>query len=215
MADKISKLDAARRQIETAIELYFGGGDALPVYTLAYAAFKVLFDLYPHKSDDGFNKQLDGLIKAEGWKSMAAPANFLKHADRDPDALLDEQHPDRGLALIGLATVLYRRLAGDLTRKMMAFDCWVEWLDEEALTIPEVDRNAERAAASRAEAARVSALPHQEKIAVGKQMYDLFVANFDRLIADKERAERDGRTVTDILDDYAAAAQNGISSSKS
>ena len=33
MADKISKLDAARRQIETAIELYFGGGDALPVYT--------------------------------------------------------------------------------------------------------------------------------------------------------------------------------------
>jgi hypothetical protein len=42
---KISKLDAARRQLDTAIRLYFMEGDPVSVHTLAAAAFEILKDL--------------------------------------------------------------------------------------------------------------------------------------------------------------------------
>jgi hypothetical protein len=50
----IDKAEAARRQLETAIDLYFDNADSLSVHTLAFASLKVLFDLYPHRNQDGF-----------------------------------------------------------------------------------------------------------------------------------------------------------------
>jgi hypothetical protein len=41
-----------------------------------------------------------------------------KHADRDPDAVLTRFHPDIGMPVIGLATILYQRLVGTLSLKM-------------------------------------------------------------------------------------------------
>lgn len=62
----IDKAEAARRQLETAIDLYFDNADSLSVHTLGFASLKVLFDLYPHRNQDGFAAQLDGIIKKEG-----------------------------------------------------------------------------------------------------------------------------------------------------
>ncbi len=42
---KISKLDAARRQLITAIRLYFNHGDIVSVHTLSAAAFKTTQDI--------------------------------------------------------------------------------------------------------------------------------------------------------------------------
>jgi hypothetical protein len=39
---KISKLAAARRQLATAIELWFIDGDPVAIHTLAFAAFEVI-----------------------------------------------------------------------------------------------------------------------------------------------------------------------------
>lgn len=200
MADKITKIDAAARQIETAIELYFNNGDSLSTYTLGYAAFKVLFDLYPHRINDGFAARLDDLIKKEGWQSLSRTANFLKHADRDPEAVLTDHHPEMPVAVIGLAVVFYGRIAGDLTKKMMAFDSWIEWLGEEALGIPEVDENSERAAAVCAYAAHVAKLPHDEKIVVGRAMYETFLNNVDAIRLELDEARKQGRSITEVLD---------------
>jgi hypothetical protein len=43
--DRLSKLDAARRQVDTAIELNFEGRDLVSVWTLAAAAYNILRDL--------------------------------------------------------------------------------------------------------------------------------------------------------------------------
>jgi hypothetical protein len=42
---KISKLDAARRQLDTAIELWFHDGDPISIHTLTSAAFEIIQDL--------------------------------------------------------------------------------------------------------------------------------------------------------------------------
>src|SRR5471032_791949 len=160
----ISKLEAAARQLDTAIDLYFANADSLAVYTLAYASFKVLFDVYPHRQDDGFVAKVDEIVAAEGWKRMTRPANFLKHADRDPDALLEAHHPEQGMSVIGLATLLYRRIAGDFTPKMRAFDYWAEEAGYEELGIEEVDENVTRVEEHRRVREAVCAMPHDQKI---------------------------------------------------
>ncbi len=81
---KISKHEAAQRQLDTAIDLFFEGGDVLSAHTLTFAAFKVLLNLYPHHGSDDFGEQVDKLIaEGVGWQRFSETANFLKHADRD------------------------------------------------------------------------------------------------------------------------------------
>src|SRR6202012_4354988 len=91
-----------------------------------------------------FAAQLDEVIASERWKRMARPANFLKHADRNADALLEAHHPEQGMSVIGLATLLYRRIAGDFPPKIRAFDYWAEEAGYEELGIEEVDENVAR-----------------------------------------------------------------------
>ncbi|WP_424133850.1 hypothetical protein [Roseomonas chloroacetimidivorans] len=200
MPGKVSKLDGAKRQLETAIDLFFDSQDSLSVHTLAWAAFKVLFDLYPHRSDDGFATKLDSIIGKEGWRSMSGVANFLKHADKDPEALLVSHHPMQGMALIGLATILYRRIAGEFTVKMMAFDYCMEELAFDELGIPEADENKERAARFRAIRNQIRDLPFDAQIVVAKKLYLSFLENYEVARSRVEQANADGLTVTQLLD---------------
>lgn len=81
MNEPISKIEGARRQLDTAIDLYFDNADSLPTHTLAYAAFKVLFDLYPHHKSDGFAAQIDAMISKEGWRAMSGVAEHKRIRD--------------------------------------------------------------------------------------------------------------------------------------
>lgn len=203
MADHITKIGGARRQLDTAIDLYFENADSLAVHTLAFASFKVLFDVYPHHQGDGFAAQLDGLISKEGWRSMSGVANFLKHADRDPGAVLQGHHPQQAMSVIGLATLLYRRVAGDFSPKMRAFDIWIEQEGHDDLGIEEVDTNTERAAAHKRIRDAVRALPHDEKMIFARKQYLATLENFDRWAEMATRAMDAGLRVTDILDSQA------------
>jgi hypothetical protein len=198
----ISKIEAAARQIDTAIDLYFADADSLAVYTLAYASFKILFDIYPHRQSDGFTAQIDEVIAVEGWKRMSRPANFLKHADRDPDALLEAHHPDQGISVIGLATLLYRRLAGDFTPKMRAFDFWIEEEGYDELGIEEVDEDMARVAHHRHVREAVRAMPRDHRIALAQKQYHFFLENYDRLNALVEEGHASGLSATEMMNKH-------------
>ena len=49
---KVSKLDAAKRQLETAIRLYFSNGDPVSIHTLVAAAYAILHDVTGRKGAD-------------------------------------------------------------------------------------------------------------------------------------------------------------------
>lgn len=207
-AAQISKVEGARRQLDTAIDLYFDDADSLAVHTLAFAAFKVLFDIYPHRQGDGFAVQLDTLMSKEGWRSMTGVANFLKHADRDPEAFLEAHHPDQAMAIIGLATLLYRRVTGEFSPKMRAFDIWIEQEGHDDLGIEEVDGNAERAAAHKRIRDEVRALPHGAKMVFARKQYREILENFDRWAEMANKAFDAGMSVTEILDQKTPSAKS-------
>lgn len=89
---KVSKLDAAKRQLETAIRLYFNDADPVSIHTLAGAAHNILNDL---NKKYGGNPMIisDFLIKDEFKKKIKQQINkaknHFKHADKDPDTTID------------------------------------------------------------------------------------------------------------------------------
>lgn len=197
----ISKIDAARRQLDTAIELWFKDGDGLSAFTLAYASFRLLGNLYAHQETDGFGQAIERLTKERGaHKSMARIANFLKHADRDPEDFLSFFHPDLTVAVIGLSTLLYKNLTDSLSLKMEAFDSWTEATAADELGIPETDQNAERAAINRRVREALRQIPRERYMRSALEYYEFFVANRDRLTAALDKALTQGQSLQEFLD---------------
>jgi hypothetical protein len=95
---KIGKFEAARRQLRTAIRLWFNDGDPVSIHTLAFAAYEIIHAISEKR--DPFRRDLlfdTVLIKDEyrqDWnRHVRKHANFFKHADRDGDSVI-EFNPD-------------------------------------------------------------------------------------------------------------------------
>ena len=128
MKIRVSKTQAAQRQADAAIRMLFSGEDPVAVHTLAMASFRVLRDLATHQGSNSFLKNTELLIRKgeeqRFWSGMHSFANFLKHADRDPDAIkenIDEKVND---AILLFVTELYSTLGNDLTPEMRALKYW-------------------------------------------------------------------------------------------
>jgi hypothetical protein len=96
MTEGITKLEAARRQLDAALRLRREGGDSLAVHTLAFAAYCLLRDLF------GKSERKKVLKEFEEKLEFRKVSNYLKHADSDPEDILkkhDEKHTYITLAL--------------------------------------------------------------------------------------------------------------------
>ncbi len=95
MKTKITKLEAAARQLDVAISLWFRDEDLIAVHTLAAASHQVVHDIVQqNKGPDLIFNTLS--IKDEYRKGfirlMKEPQNFFKHADKDPQGEIDFYH---------------------------------------------------------------------------------------------------------------------------
>jgi hypothetical protein len=127
----ITKLDAAKRQLETVIRLYFHDEDPVSIYTLVCAAYNIVRDV---------NKKLGGppmlikddlievYVKTEFQQQMRRklnePENFFKHADRDHAETI-EFNPDASEFMILDAVRGYSRITGEWTPLFRVFYGWV------------------------------------------------------------------------------------------
>jgi hypothetical protein len=90
---QVTKLDAARRQLETAIRLYFHEGDAVSIHTLTTAAYNILRDLSVHRGNmgmivkDRLIEQVKPEHRDEVRRKINEAENYFKHANRDPDEI--------------------------------------------------------------------------------------------------------------------------------
>lgn len=202
-APKISKTEAAKRQLDTAIDLLFEGGDALSAHTLAFAALKVLLNLYPHRRNDDFDAQIDKLVtEVVGWRRFSETANFLKHADRDPEGFLEDFDSAMVLPVIGLATLLYRRLSGDFSRKMEAFDFWVKTLAAYELAIEDSDENTERLRMESDMRQLLRHLPTNVWMEFARATYHYYLDDRERIEALVEQWSSEGATLKQALDEH-------------
>jgi hypothetical protein len=123
----ITKIEAARRQLRMAIELWFADADPVPTHTLARAAYQIIHDL--NRKQTGSELLLDG-VKPERKSAVRAmlnePSDFMKHADRGKVGALKSISFDPELSrgfIVGAVTGL-RDLQQDLAEEEMAFELW-------------------------------------------------------------------------------------------
>ena len=92
MTVAISKLEAATNQLDTAITLFFTGGNAVSIHTLAASAANIFADVAEHRQNGNSWRakiQDDSGLSINELKTILHKEwNFFKHADRDPDSIL-------------------------------------------------------------------------------------------------------------------------------
>ena len=122
----VSKIEAAKRQLNTAVTLFFDEGDPVSIHTLSAAAYQVLQDVGKGRID------FDTLAGAECVKEekkkefrdlLFKARNFFKHADRDPDATLDFD-PWQNKVFLYDSVRIYHHLTGKQTVETAFYNLW-------------------------------------------------------------------------------------------
>lgn len=130
MRRMLSKEDAARRQLETAIDLYFTGGDLVASWTLGAAAYNVLRDLSKARSlkPMPLKEQLPLLVPPAQRelliRKIQEVENFFKHADRDPQSTLFFRPQGQIELLLFDASLRFLELFAYETANMVLIRMW-------------------------------------------------------------------------------------------
>ncbi len=126
--ERVTKLDAAKRQLDCALKLWFEDGDIVSIHTLVGAAYHIANDI--HKKRGGKDILFNPDIVAEDYKEEFRKAlrkdfMFFKHADRDADS--DTMFPPFiTLLFVFVAIETLRSIQnGKMTAMQMAFTFWV------------------------------------------------------------------------------------------
>lgn len=109
----ITKVDAARRQLDRAILLL--DEDDLPAHALAYNAYCLLRDLF------GSGEWMTALKKIEDALDLRPIAEYLKHGETHPEAVLKRHSAETVHAVIKLAIRLWQEHGYEPTQPMKNF----------------------------------------------------------------------------------------------
>ncbi len=124
--ERVEKLDAVRRQLRTAIRLFFEERDNVSIYTLVAAVQELLRGLLKPREEGSFIKDTD-LVRPEKRKEFLGiinkPQNFFKHADSDRDEVL-EFNPELTTFVIVDCVEMYQKYTGRVLREGFVFSIW-------------------------------------------------------------------------------------------
>ncbi len=126
---RVSKLDAARRQLRAAIELWFTDGDPVAIHTLTFAAYEILHALSKKRDPNRPKLLFDSDLIMDDKRSQANTllkrnAYFFKHADRDGDSVI-EFNPEANEWLMVFASRA-RSYCGELPSEEES--CFMWWM---------------------------------------------------------------------------------------
>ena len=132
---KLHKKEIARRQIDSAIDLFLEGKDYLSVVTLAGVGEEIVGNLLKRakrKNMLGYLLDLDKRISAGREFTLVNQEingfrNALKHANDPTEDLMEvSQDQEHAIAMLSRALTNYCSLEGGLTPKMEQFYVWLQ-----------------------------------------------------------------------------------------
>jgi glutaredoxin 2 len=137
----ISKLDTSKRQLETAIRLYFQSGDPVSIHTLTAAAYNVIRDINQKRGGPPMltkDKMLE-FVKPEFQKALRdkinEAENFFKHADRDHNATITFNPAETEMLIMDAASQYYKLTEED-SPLFAVFRGWFMAKNPDLFTLP-------------------------------------------------------------------------------
>lgn len=126
---KISKLDAARRQLDSAIRLWFSSDDPVTIHALVWAAYQIIQDINNKKGDKSITllELTRSIVKPEhvedAMRHLRKAMTFFKHANRDPHDIL-EFNPEESEHIMLLAIKGIESLGEQVSDVQRVFILW-------------------------------------------------------------------------------------------
>jgi hypothetical protein len=132
----VEKLDAACRQINTAISLWFSNGDTVSIHTLACSAYQIVHDI--NQKQGGRDLLYDNLVikdeyRREVKKFLKKAYNFFKHAENDSYGTI-EFEPILSELFIWFTIKGLQVLGRELDQFQRAFDTYLGLTNPDILT---------------------------------------------------------------------------------
>jgi hypothetical protein len=132
---RVTKLNAAQRQLRTAIRLWFADGDPIATHTLVSAAHEIIHRLFRNAGHSDLfwdSSIIKDERRADFARLMKAPAAFFKHAKHDPEMELNF-HPGINETLIAYSITGLQRMGIALDVEESVFLHWFalhhpEWI---------------------------------------------------------------------------------------
>jgi len=127
---RVSKLDAARRQLDGAIQLWFSEGDPVAIHALDCAAHQIIEDINKKREDTSLHltEIARKTVKPEHLENVISqlrkPMTFFKHANRDPRDIL-EFNPDLSEMIMILAINGLKLLGERISDFQRVFFFWL------------------------------------------------------------------------------------------
>jgi hypothetical protein len=125
---RLTKADVARRQLVTAITLFFNGDDRVSAFSLAANAWEIIDALCARAGVQSMSVQARSYVPADKDLKrdyINSPyRNFFKHADRDPDQSLEDFNELVLDGLLFLAVEDYLRLRQVSPIALQVFQLW-------------------------------------------------------------------------------------------
>jgi hypothetical protein len=172
LTQPISKIDAAQRQLDCAIRLFFGNEEPLAVYALSRAGLRVLLDLTKDADKNSFDGKLNELVNKHIGEWFNEVTNFLKHADFDPNNQLEWIHELESHLGLFVAISLYEGLANKHTPEMAGFTIWFKMMHPEKFTFPK-GKDADSEGQFRKSLEFFKTSSHRDKLRLGKKLIKL------------------------------------------
>ena len=132
---RVTKIQAAQRQIDAGIRMFFRNEDPVAIHTVAMAGFRILRDLTKKR---GPEHPIDSMIKPgkekEFWGALNNFSNFCKHADLDPNGVSSSFREDANDIALLIAATYYRNLGYQWTNEMQFLWAWYVSLHPDVLS---------------------------------------------------------------------------------
>ena len=191
MSSTLSKMEVSKRQLVTAIRLFFEGGDPVSVFTLAANAWEIIDELCNKAGIDSISNQTRGhVLESKDLKRdyINSPyRNYFKHADRDPDAVLKDFDERKCDGVILLAVEDYLRLNLKAPVEFQVFQLWYLALNIEKVS----DNHLNRILASTNELfPNINNIKRKEQLELGRKAMEDY--------KDDSVLLQDGRTETSL-----------------
>lgn len=126
---RLTKIDVAEAHLITGIQATFRGDHPASVYLLAASAREILTRI---GSEKNIRTVLHGIAESSGKKlgrvveEAHQYAAFLKHADKDPNSVLDDFTQADADAVLFVAGNDFGRITGGMPIELQVYEAW--WL---------------------------------------------------------------------------------------
>lgn len=137
----ITKIESARRQLETAIKMYFYDDDIVSVYALTWNVYNLLSDLIEQEEEQQLiNRSLSFIIpeeRKEMRELVRKAGNFFKHATKKEEFKKPLKFYYKSLYLYLLDSCrMYQTLTKEITPLMSVYQVWYFSKHPDLILIP-------------------------------------------------------------------------------